>query len=80
MQTRVLYDNIGQKRGFKDDLGGGPEFWPRSTSNDKLLISSASAILIMEHPFGNAASAEIKQIVAELTESSNPVITIVELK
>jgi hypothetical protein len=80
MQTRVLYDNIGQRKGFKNDIDGGTEFWPQSTFGGKTLISSVSAISMMEYQYDDTASAKIKKVASELTENSNPIITIVELK
>jgi len=79
MKTSVVYDDTDNRIGFKDDIAGGIEFWPRFVFGEKTLISYANSISLIEYPYSNM-SKELSDIVSNLKEDSNPVIMIVELK
>jgi hypothetical protein len=79
-KTSVLYDKAESKYGFKDDIGNGPEFWPRSTFGGKMVLSDISALSLIEFAENNTVSKELEKIVSAIDENSNPVIAIVELK
>ena len=79
-KTSVLYDRIEDKRGFKDDMGDGPEFLPKSVFGKKTLLADIAAISLIEYAENNTLSKDLEKIVSTMDENSNPVIAIVELK
>ena len=79
MKTSVVYDDTENRRGFKDDIAGGIEFWPHIAFGERTLLSSIDAISLIEYPYSNI-SKELNDIVSSLKEDSNPVVMIVELK
>ena len=80
-KSYVLHDKEDKKNGFRDDMEGGPLFWPRSVFGQNTLISYVNPIVLKEYAEeGNSMSEKLSRIVAELKEDSNPVIVVVELK
>ena len=64
--------------GFTNDLDGGGTFSPMFVTDDKM-YEIVDAIAFMERAEASG-SAGMKQIAAQLTENSNPVIVEVTLK
>ena len=79
-KTSALYDKANNKRGFKDDIGGGPEFWPGSIYGKKTVLTDITALSLLEFAENNTVSEELAKIVSAIDENSNPIIAIVELK
>ena len=80
METTILYDNVSKREGLRDDIYGGPQFWPRSASGRHTFISSRSAISMKSYVEKNSVSEELSTLISGLTENSNPVVIIVEMK
>ena len=79
-KTSLLYDKAEGKKGFKDDIAGGPEFWPGSLFGKKTVLSNITALSLIEFAESNTVSKELEKIISAIDENSNPVIAIVELK
>ena len=79
-KSSILYDEAENKTGFKDNIVGGPEFWPKSVFGKKTLLSDISALSLIEFAENNTVSKDLEKIVSAMDENSNPVIAIVELK
>ena len=79
-KSAVLYDKANDKGGFKDDIAHGPEFWPTSVFGKEALLSSISALSLIEFSEGHSLSKDLGKMVATIDENSNPVMVIVELK
>ena len=79
-KTSVLYDRIEDKRGFKDDIGKGLEFLPKSVFGRNTILSDITALSLIEFAENNTVSEELAKIVSTIDENSNPIIAIVELK
>lgn len=82
---RVL---VSQKRnqginiaGFRDDIKGGPYFWPDLISNGKM-IDKVEALDLIEYYKQNRSdqkmSEEFKALVSNLSVESNPVLVVAE--
>lgn len=79
--TRFLFDKkSNQTRSLigelKNDIDGGPSFWPRYISADGKMVTLIEAINFIDAA-ENSTSARIKEVAAKLTEESNPVIMVV---
>lgn len=86
----VLYDKTENKTyaikhdlkkgtiGFTNDLDGGMNFWPQYAKEDKMyqLVNAIDFIEMAEQ----STSARMKEVAAQLTEESNPVMVVVTLR
>ena len=79
-KSAVLYDKAEDRRGFRDDIGNGPEFWPKSVYGKKVLLSDIEAFSLLEFAENHTLSKDFERVVATIDENSNPVVVIVELK
>jgi len=68
------------KMGFKDDIEGGPVFWPRTVSSQEYLVAAYTAVEFKDFAENFKCSRKIKDMAAGLNENDNPVIAIVKLK
>ncbi len=68
------------KSGFKEDFCNGPAFFPLTTTSGNFIVSLLTASQIIEYASQNAVEGELKEIVATLKESDNPVVAIAKLK
>jgi len=79
-ETRLLLDNQKKRNGFTDDMMGGPQFWPKTISGERILISFAYSEALIEHAENNEVSDKLKNILSNLRDDSNPVVILVHLK
>ncbi|MHC1779469.1 MAG: 6-bladed beta-propeller [Bacteroidales bacterium] len=68
------------RSGFKEDFCNGPAFFPLTTTSGNSIVSLLTATQIIEYASQNAVEGELKEIVATLKESDNPVVAIAKLK
>lgn len=66
--------------GFKDDLKGGPAFWPYYISEDDYMVTIIDAHKIIKHAQTHEVSDKLKKIAHNLKETDNPVLVLVKLK
>ncbi len=69
-----------EQRGLVDDLEGGPAFWPVYISNDDYMVSAIMATTLIKYVETRPVSENLKQIVHQINENSNPVLIVVKLK
>jgi len=62
--------------GFRENLMGGPPFWPTYVSNDNSLVMIISAASLIEYASNHKVSAKLAEIVKNLNENDNPVVVI----
>jgi len=68
-------------RGFKDDLRGGPAFWPKSiTSDGKYMVGYIDAIKFITYAEDNDCPENIKKMAENIDENDNPIAILVKLK
>lgn len=67
--------------GFKNDLDGGPCFWPKYVSSDEKMVTwwNAEDFLSIYEQLENP-SPELKKLAEKLTPEDNPVLMVVTLK
>lgn len=67
--------------GFKNDLDGGPCFWPEYVSSDEKMVTwwNAEDFLSIYEQLENP-SPELKKLAEKLTPEDNPVLMVVTLK
>ncbi|RHO65496.1 hypothetical protein DW083_20690 [Parabacteroides sp. AF48-14] len=67
--------------GFRNDLDGGPVFWPKfvSSGNEMVTWFTADELLAIYEQLPNP-SAELEALVKKLSPDDNPVLMIVTLK
>ena len=67
--------------GFRNDLDGGPTFWPKYISPDEKMITwwSADRFLEIYESLPNP-SAEMRKVAEKLEPDDNPVLMVVQLK
>jgi len=66
--------------GFKDDLQGGPAFWPYYISEDDYMVTLIDAHNFIEHAKTYEVSDKFKKVADNLKETDNPVLVLVKLK
>jgi len=77
---------ILEENGFRNDLDGGMTFWPRKLINDNLMIDYADAFDLIKYSkekvnkADKASSGQFGKVVAQLSETSNPVLIILKNK
>jgi len=76
----LMNQPVKGKMGFKDDIEGGPVFWPRTVSTQEYLVAAHTAVAFMEFAEKSDCSGKIKDMAAGLNENDNPVIALVKLK
>ena len=76
--TALKYDPSFTLEGFKNDLDGGTPFLPSVVKDGKMyqLVNAIDFIEMAE----KSTSAKMKEVAAQLTEDSNPVVVEVTLK
>jgi len=62
--------------GFRENLMGGPPFWPTYVSNDNSLVMVISAASLIEYASNHTVSPKLAEIVKNLNENNNPVVVI----
>ena len=74
----MKYDPSFTLEGFKNDLDGGAPFLPSVVKDGKMyqLVNAIDFIEMAE----KSTSARMKEVAAQLTEESNPVVVEVTLK
>jgi hypothetical protein len=80
MSSKFLYDKKEKRRGFQDDIMGGPIFWPANVYGKNIMYSYINPIALLAHAEKGGLSKDLQNIVSTLKEDSNPVIVVVELK
>lgn len=66
--------------GFKDDLKGGPAFWPFYISEDDYMVTIIDAHKIIKHAQTQNVYDKFQKIADNLKETDNPVLVLVKLK
>jgi len=62
--------------GFRENLLGGPPFWPAYVSYDNSLVMVISAASLIEYASTHTVSPKLAKIVKNLNENDNPVVVI----
>lgn len=62
--------------GFRENLLGGPPFWPAYVSYDNSLVMVVSAASLIEYTRTHTVSPKLAEIVKKLNENDNPVVVI----
>jgi len=62
--------------GFRENLMGGPPFWPTYVSNDNSMVMIISAASLIEYASNHTVSPKLAEIVKNLSENDNPVVVI----
>jgi len=62
--------------GFRENLLGGPPFWPAYVSYDNSLVMVVSAASLIEYTSTHTVSPKLAEIVKNLNENDNPVVVI----
>lgn len=77
----LLNQPIKKQLGFRNDIDGGPTFWPKYISLDNKMVTywNAEEFLKLYEQLENP-SPELKKIAEKLTPDDNPVLMIVTLK
>ena len=72
------YDSFYESFGLTNDIDGGAPFWPKFMTKKKMyqIIDAIDFIEMAE----KSTSARMKEVAAQLTEESNPVVVEVTLK
>jgi hypothetical protein len=73
----LLKQPIPQRPGLKDDLKGGPPFWPRviSSNNEMIACYNALDLLLLQEERGTEFEG-LAKITKDLREEDNPVLAI----
>jgi len=79
-ELSLLNQPVKGKMGFKDDIEGGPVFWPRTVSSQEYLVAAYTAVSFMEFAQNDDCSKKIKDLATGLNENDNPVVALVKLK
>jgi len=80
-ETVIMKEPSEGMRGFKDDLKGGPAFWPKSITNDgKYLVGYIDAIKFITYAEDNDCPENIKKMAENIDENDNPIAILVKLK
>ena len=66
--------------GFKEDIQGGPAFWPYYISEDDYMVTLIDAHNFIEHAQTYEVSDKFKKVADSLKETDNPVLVLVKLK
>ena len=74
----IAYDPEFKSVGLKNDIDGGAPFWPSQVSGTKMYQMINAFKFIEMSKAGK--SAKMKEIAANLTEDSNPVLVVADLK
>lgn len=74
----IAYDPEFKSTGLKNDIDGGAPFWPSQVSGTKMyqMINALQFIEMSK----TGKSAKMKEIAAGLTEDSNPVLVVADIK
>ena len=77
----LLNQPVKKQLGFKNDLDGGPCFWPQYISSDDKMVAwwNAEDFLEIYNQLENP-SPELKKIAEKLSPEDNPVLMVVTLK
>lgn len=77
-------------KGLINDLDGGPNIWPKTTSDDKTIIAWFDALDLKKHvasekfknskPLYPEKKKELEELANKLKETDNPVLVLVSLK
>jgi len=62
--------------GFRENLMGGPPFWPNNISSDNSLLMVHSAASLLEYAETHTLPPKLAEIVKNLNENDNPVVVI----
>lgn len=70
--------------GFTNDIDGGMDFWPEKIINDKLLIDYTDSFDLLRwvatNPLAESGKSDhLREVTKNLTETSNPVLIILEI-
>ncbi len=76
--TCIKFNKEESDANFKNDIDGGMNFYPQYLKNNKM-YQLVNAIDFIEMA-GKSTSARMKEVAAQLTEDSNPVVVEVTLK
>jgi len=80
-ETVIMKEPSEGMRGFKDDLKGGPAFWPKSiTSDGKYMVGYIDAIKFITYAEDNDCPENIKKMAENIDENDNPIAILVKLK
>ncbi|MEN6617972.1 MAG: 6-bladed beta-propeller [Rikenellaceae bacterium] len=62
--------------GFRENLMGGPPFWPTYVSSDNSVVMIIPAISLIEYAETHKVSSELSEIIKKLKDTDNPVVVI----
>lgn len=62
--------------GFRENLMGGPPFWPTYVSYDNSMVMIISAASLIEYASKHAVSPKLAEIVKNLKDTDNPIVVI----
>ncbi len=80
-ETIIMKEPSEGMMGFKDDLKGGPPFWPKSiTSDGKYMVGYIDAIKFITYAEDNDCPENIKKMAENISENDNPIAILVKLK
>lgn len=80
-ETVIMKEPLEGMKGFKDDLKGGPPFWPKSiTSDGKYMVGYIDAIKFITYAEDNDCPENIKKMAENINENDNPIAILVKLK
>ncbi|MEA5005044.1 MAG: 6-bladed beta-propeller [Rikenellaceae bacterium] len=80
-ETIIMKEPSEGMMGFKDDLKGGPPFWPKSiTSDGKYMVGYIDAIKFITYAEDNDCPENIKKMAGNINENDNPIAILVKLK
>jgi len=80
-ETTLMNMPVYGKKGFKEDLQGGPPFWPKSiTSDGKYMVGIVDAIQFITYAEENDCPEKIKRMAEKMDENDNPIAILVKLK
>ncbi len=80
-ETVIMKEPSEGMKGFKDDLKGGPAFWPKSiTSDGKYMVGYIDAIKFITYAEDNDCPENIKKMAENINENDNPIAILVKLK
>lgn len=80
-ETVIMKEPLEGMKGFKDDLKGGPPFWPKSiTSDGKYMVGYIDAIKFITYAEDNDCPENIKKMAENISENDNPIAILVKLK
>lgn len=77
----LLNQPIKKQLGFRNDIDGGPTFWPKYISSDDKMVAwwNAEEFLSLYEQLENP-SPELQKLAGKLTPDDNPVLMVVTLK